>query len=203
MKQRLVGLLVVLALLAIFLPMISYKMEPKRGIHLSTNIPNPPELPKIQLAGASPAWALATQATGEVFIGKAPAMAEDVMPNAKALPAMPENTVARTKSPAIIAENTGTKSPPIRVTEIKAAKSTGTWIIQLGTFSNSQNIHVLLSKLSDRGIPTYKQTAFSKNGGKMVRIFVGPMLTENQAANVKKELQKELHISGIIKRKTA
>lgn len=208
MKQRLLGLVVVLALLAIFMPIISYKMEPKRNPHLSANIPNPPELPKIFLtengsatkpkgslangyvdvaeealapASVHPTWAQSTTATAEVFIGSL--SSETKAPEIK----LAKSHLLQSEKKSVVLEK----------------KQEGEWIIQLGTFSDSKNIHILLGKLSDRKIPAFEQVAVSKGGARMTRIFVGPLLTQHEAVDIKRELQKQLHISGMIKRKSA
>ncbi len=198
MKQRLVGLLVVLALLAIFMPMIAYKMEPKHAVHLTTNIPNPPDLPKIQIVENTPLireaisdWSFVAENVFESEFSNS-TWAEGATATATVMMAMTPET------PSKLAE------APTNLTGTASNMSLdGNWVVQLGSFSNGKNIAVLLGKLSDKGIPTFEEAAFSKKGSKMVRIFVGPLFTQNEAAEMKKQLKQDFHISGIIKKKTA
>lgn len=245
MKQRWVGLLVVLALLAIFMPVISYKMESKRGIQLSTNIPHPPELPKIQVLANNSAQ---TTVPTQVAVGtNSPASAQTQLSptsqsqsSAASQPQIawasetresasvsltPQNPAANLTS---LASQDSDSTPgyssaskdsdpiprhfsepkksdkipahsPTHVAHTITASANIGWAVQLGLFSNSKNIQHLLQTLSNQAIPTFEEKANAKS----VRIFVGPLMTKAEAQIMKKRLQQELHIVGIIKRKTA
>jgi cell division septation protein DedD len=277
-KQRIVGLVVVLALLGIFIPMISYKMQPKNGIHLSTTIPaapvatslaaaqnQPPVQNKViaqngspQLAPSAPSGEAVLSEVAAKDLDKASqdelteANETDVSTSGKEkltqLPADERTSKDTEKLAKMSAEKQAVSGPQKPVIPSTAEGSprigsvheaggpsavlgttaveglnphaghaslhgtagaghpphhSATWIVQLGTFSSQKNIRILETKLASKGIPSFQQHGRSNSGAKIVRIYVGPLSTQRQALNMKKELQNRLHISGIIKRNTA
>lgn len=142
LKQRVVGLLVVLALLAIFMPMIFYKMQAKSTLNLSSNIPSPPQLPDASTAVLGQ-W----------------------------LQTLPENVF----------------------------DDPGQWVVQLGTFSDSNNVESLITKLNNNAVPVFKQPIAVKDGRSLIRIFVGPLQSQQQAKQWQQQLYKRYQLNGIIK----
>jgi DedD protein len=67
------------------------------------------------------------------------------------------------------------------------------WVIQVGSFKNKENALRLVNKLRING---YR--AFIQQASLYTQVFVGPEVKQNSARVLKRQLETDLHISGIV-----
>ena len=67
------------------------------------------------------------------------------------------------------------------------------WVIQVGSFKNKENALRLVNKLRMNGYRAFIQHATS-----YTQVFVGPESKQNSARVLKRQLEMDLHISGIV-----
>jgi len=170
MKQRLIGGLVLLAIVAIFLPMLFHHSQPSTSVATNGKIPTPPQSPQMHLNMSMPQ---AAQNIGS----NSGAMAVSATVSAPQMVTTPQQP----PQPAL-----GT--PP------KA------WVIQLGTFSNHANAERLIKRLRTKGFDAYLRQTTNKSGSSLSRVFVGPEVRLDRAKQLKQELHLKFELKGIIKR---
>lgn len=191
-KQRVVGTVVLLALALIILPVIldgdgSYQME------LSSRIPEPPVIqllpdpipqrPVIQ-ADAFPEPVDEPVAAPE----QATTVVVDSTPDFDAA----AGTQAENPQPVAVTENTR----PAALALDDAGLPTG-WSVRLGTFSNANNASNLVGRLVGAGYQAYARDSMSQQG-EMTAVFVGPQLEKEKAEELRRRLQEEFQLSGVV-----
>jgi DedD protein len=100
-------------------------------------------------------------------------------------------------APALTTHNdtlaTTQKSPDAAVT--KSAPAPGRWILQVGSFNNAQNAQQLTAQLRSRGFHAYMQ----RSGNQLVRVYVGPLSSLQQAQKVQVQVQSEFKVSVLMR----
>lgn len=188
LKQRMVGALVLLALAAVFLPMLFNRADQPRAVRVEAppmpaapaplQIETPePDVPEPALAEA-PASAPAVEAAA----GAAP---EPVAPPAAAVPAA---------SPAV--------APPVRSEPVAAPASRLdgdglplSWSVQLVSLSNATRAQELQQRLRQQG-----HNAYIRSVDGMQRVFVGPLLDKSEAQRLAQEIGRQQRLSPIVVR---
>lgn len=188
LKQRMVGALVLLALAAVFLPMLFNRADQPRAVRVEAppmpaapaplQIETPePDVPEPALAEA-PASAPAVEAAA----GAAP---EPVAPPAAAVPAA---------SPAV--------APPVRSEPVAAPASRLdgdglplSWSVQLVSLSNAARAQELQQRLRQQG-----HNAYIRSVDGMQRVFVGPLLDKSEAQRLAQEIGRQQRLSPIVVR---
>lgn len=188
LKQRMVGALVLLALAAVFLPMLFNRADQPRAVRVEAppmpaapaplQIETPePDVPEPALAEA-PASAPAVEAA-------AVAVPEPVAPPPAAVPAAP---------PAV--------APPIRSEPVAAPASRLdgdglplSWSVQLVSLSNAARAQELQQRLRQQG-----HNAYIRSVDGMQRVFVGPLLDKSEAQRLAQEIGRQQRLSPIVVR---
>lgn len=158
LKHRIIGLLVLIALLAIFLPMFFDHAAEHELAHqsISLKIPKKPEVFRMELA---------------------------------------EN-----KKPTLVSVNQKTKPVPQNTTQSSPAGTA--WILQTGNFTKEKDAQAMLRKLQGNGFTAYvvQHRANKTNKAQaQYSVFVGPILSKDDAASVQNRLQKKFHINAFLK----
>ncbi len=81
---------------------------------------------------------------------------------------------------------------------IKTAESVivkNTWAVQLGAFSKSENAEALLKRLQEKGYAAYIEPMTGKS---LTRVLVGVEADQKKAAQLLTELDRDLHLKGIL-----
>ena len=193
-KYRIVGAIVLVALVVIFVPMILNEHEP------------PPEL-----KGATEAPARKVVADTKLVV--APVRNEETRDNEVSgvisktitVPVAAESTQQTETKPTApadkpaAAKKTTTEPAPEKSAKASAPaeKITKGWIVQVGTFSNSENSIRLRDKLKSRGHTVHTETVTV--AGKMaLRLRVGPFHNKEQAAKAQAQIRKETGVQGAV-----
>ncbi|NVK24023.1 MAG: SPOR domain-containing protein [Gammaproteobacteria bacterium] len=100
----------------------------------------------------------------------------------------PKQQSATTEKP----ENTGSQAKPAATSFEKNA-----WVLRLGTFRNKPNVDALLSKLEDAGVTTFVKPVEAK-AGTLYRVFVGPELDKSSLETAQKTLKDLTGLDGKI-----
>jgi DedD protein len=106
----------------------------------------------------------------------------------KELPDQPKNL-----SKSVITERLETKSKPIKLPEKAIAKEA--WVIHLGSFKNKKNVEQLLKKLKVNGYVVFTNPIKTKQG-MLTKVIIGPELIKSRMVNKLPALKKLTGIQG-------
>ena len=86
----------------------------------------------------------------------------------------------------------------VNVAKAKVIPSTN-WVVQVGSFSQAQYARDLAAKLRAKGLQAY-----TKQGpNQMVRVYVGPLASQQQAQKIQQQVHSEFQLSGLVSKKPA
>ncbi|MHB8535561.1 MAG: SPOR domain-containing protein [Sulfuricaulis sp.] len=193
-KHRIVGAIVIVALVVIVVPLILNRREPP----VDASPPGEPAA-RGEIAGTpdtklvvTPVLPLETQAAGGNTSTKAVTPTVDSAPKPQAPAVAPvEKPPAVKKPPAAPASAKTTKSSSV------AEKITKGWIVQVGTFSNRENAIHLRNKLVSHGHGVHTETV-TLAGKKATRLRVGPFREKRQAEKAQALIRKETGVRGAV-----
>jgi DedD protein len=200
MKQRLVGTIVLGALALILIPLLldGEGVEPPP---MSATIPPAPVIDTAPLPQPERPEILADASLPEVA------------PTADALAAAPESPPAPTVEPTSTAAETtdtitATTPEESNATAAVPAADSGepqlnarglpeAWTVRLGSFGDRANADALVKRLVAAGHKAYIRPVPSGQGT-LNGVFVGPVLTRNEAASLQRELAAAFQLEGIV-----
>jgi DedD protein len=182
MKQRLVGAVVLVSLAVIFIPMLLDGDEQGGMPMFGSNIPERPDYQFEPL---------------DIPL-------EPVEPVPEEMPQLVEKPEPPPASPA--GEQSVTEKPP--TAEVKApAKAPAAspeaeqepvgWVVQVGSFSQSDNALRLRDKLRGKGFTAFVEKLKTAEGT-VYRVRIGPELKREAAEAQLEKLQRELKMKGIV-----
>lgn len=183
-KQRMVGGLVLLALLAIFLPIFFGNPNPgTQNVQLSSKTAAPPASPRVEL--------------------QLPPMPSKVV--AVKRPAPVKLPVIATVSPKPAVHPHSSK--PTLIKKVKApvkalavgAESTA-WVVQLASFSSQDNADRLIKRLRAAGYDAYTRSRHAAAGKTLIQVFVGPEIKRARVDALLLQLKEKYRLSGVVKR---
>jgi DedD protein len=214
-KYRILGVVVMVAVAAIVLPRLWEDSTGIPNMKLSFAIPKQAtpaasiELPKQPVAPAvnktdftvvgqandtdksSSAHATATAPVGQDS-------KHSVTPHTKTVAAK----TAATTSTAITTSTTAATTPaakPQPAAHLFAQTVPDAWVIQLGTFSNANNVAQLIAKLRKDGLAAYQRT--TKSGSRnLIQVFVGPEIEKTKLQPLLDELHNKFNLRGVVRR---
>ena len=214
LKQRVIGALVLLALIIIFVPMLFNRQDDARKVAVEAP-PQPaaptvpatevqpvqtPEAPPVVVVPDEPAKPLgkpqtpiagtAGQApTQNAPVTTAPAQQQPAAPVAKA-PAAPAPVAS---APAVPAATPAPAAKPD--SRLGAANLPNSWSVQLASLSSRPSADALQAKLRSQGYNAYVRTADGMN-----RVFVGPVIERSEADRLRDQLNKQNGVKGFVVR---
>jgi DedD protein len=176
-KHRIVGAIVLVALVVIFVPMILSGREP------------PPEL---KGAREAPPRAEIT----ETRVVVTPVTPDEVQPQegsetSKVAPPDEPKPVAPAEKPAVA------KKPEPAPAKPAAVKIEDGWMVQVGTFSNMENATRLRDKLKGLGHSVHADSV-TLSGKKAMRLRVGPFTDRAKADRAQAQIRKETGVAGVV-----
>jgi DedD protein len=186
-KHRIIGAIVLVALVVIFVPMILNQREP------------PPELKGMREAPAS-------KEITETRVVVTPVPAAEVRPAesseaVKTTPAPVESKAAPETKPVTPAEIPAVVKKPEPASEKTAKpavdKTEDGWMVQVGTFTNTQNALRLRDKLKGLGHSVHTDTV-TVSGKKALRLRVGPYTDRAKADKAQAQIRKETGLAGVV-----
>ncbi len=229
MKQRIIGGIVLLAILAIFLPVMFHSSRSSRTLQMSLKMPRQPQSPQVTLQLPSQRQVLTeSQQAGVTATDMASKTKNQLIANsenhAKTLvSAIPQKSAAKEKP--VTTPKTSLLVKPV-ASELSAPKKNSppkkklrkekklrhskkywqrsitvpkAWVVQLGTFGNSANAKRLILRLRKKGFDAYIRKSKGSNGKFYTKVFVGPELLKKRILRVKQRLQSDVHINGLVR----
>ena len=211
LKQRVIGALVLLALIIIFVPMLFNRQDDARKVVVEAP-PQPaaptapstevqpvqtPEAPPVVVVvpdePAKPLGKPQTPIAGTS--GQAPAQNAPVTapPPPQAAPAAP---VAKAPAASAPAAPVATPAPAAKPdSRLGAANLPNSWSVQLASLSSRPSADALQAKLRSQGYNAYVRTADGMN-----RVFVGPVIERSEADRLRDQLNKQNGVKGFVVR---
>jgi len=90
-----------------------------------------------------------------------------------------------------------TSSPQSSTPERTAASSDGGWVVQVGSFGQSDNATRLAAKLKEQGFTAYSQP----RDNNLTTVYVGPFSSSDAGEKARSELKQAANIQGLLIRK--
>ncbi|AZV75808.1 SPOR domain-containing protein [Coxiella burnetii] len=184
-KQRLIGALVLLAIVAIFLPLLFHNPRPSTGLTMTTTIPPAPDKPVVQLQlppSAPPPVETPLLQTNTVDLTPKQPIVQPSLPPVMPVP-QPKKVVKVNKPHSL---------------ESLLSKTPTAWIIQVASFVNPDYAKHLLQQLRAKGFDAYLQE--SHEGKVITRVFIGPEINRDKINKIQKELKQQMRLNGVIKK---
>ena len=197
MKQRLVGAVVLVSLAVIFIPMLLDGGDEGGMPMFGSNIPEQPDYHfeplDIPLEPVEP-----IAAEKPLLLEKpepAPAAETKSEPEPEPEPESSQQAAASAPEPAVPpAQEKKEASPPV-------ASDTGeegvAWVVQVGSFSQSDNALALRDKLRGAGFTAFVEK-LTVDGARVYRVRIGPELRREAAESQLNRLQREMKMEGIV-----
>ena len=187
LKQRIVGALVLLALMVIFLPMLLSRQDDlQRVVVDAPAMPQAPVMPQVEL--------------DPVSVPQAQLLPDEPVPMTESeIAAAAPAVVAPAKPQAAVTPPAATKPP---VTEVAAPASrldanglSVSWSIQLASLSSRTSAESLQNRLRGAGY-----NAYVRNVEGMNRVFVGPVIERAEADRLRDQLTRQQKLNGFVVR---
>lgn len=213
-KQRVIGVLVLIAIGAIFLPVLFHNARPVTQIQLPLKAPAAPAslahpllvpnpvAPKAPANVQNPPSDFIKPAVKQNAVTKqAHLSANGGASNAQAdhpevsVAKQPANSPAVAKAvPAKVAAKVAQKAAVKPISLAKALAAPQAWVVQLASFSNERNAQQLLHKLRSQGFDAYQ-----RQSGRFIKVFVGPQISQDKIHALQEQLQHKLGLKGIVR----
>lgn len=183
LKQRIVGVLVLAALIAVVLPFLLDRGDPVPP-RLQVEMPPLPEGESPPFPADTTVLEDATQIQDLTLLGRTDTVVET--------PSSPPH--APVSSPTVGALNPSPlpNSPP-------GPLEPAAWVVQLGSFTQEKNALTLRDKLRSQGFSAFVERT-QENGKDVVRVRVGPEISHEQAQRVHARLSQEMKVKGVVLR---
>ncbi len=178
LKQRIVGVLVLVALVVVFLPMM-LDLQPGRDVDTSSRIPPAP----------------AIEAT-EIAEHPAPEGMEEAPPEGEAFVPSEETALSAEEPDTGDAEDAeaAAASDAPALTEEGLPEA---WVLQVGSFRDRAGADALSQQLLDAGHDAYVRTARS-GGDNVHRVFVGPKVERDKLLEEKRTIDREFGVESLV-----
>jgi DedD protein len=196
-KHRIAGAIILVSLAVIFVPMLLDESTTPPENQTLTKIPDrdAPET-KVVVAPIVPP-------TAEPVVSAAPPpeAPKAIAEKSPAVSAAPEPAVSPEPKPAapVVAEKKSETAPKTKTTPkaADAEKISKGWVVQVGTFANTDNAARLREKLQGQGYHVNSESV-TVQGSKAVRLRVGPYRDKSAASKAQTQIQKEMSIQGVV-----
>ncbi|KUM33969.1 SPOR domain-containing protein [Pseudomonas sp. EpS/L25] len=211
LKQRVIGALVLLALIIIFVPMLFSRQDDARKVVVETppqpaapTVPSTtvqpvqtPEAPPVEVVPDDPAKPLGKPQTPIAgTASQAPVQNAPVSPPPAQPQAAPSAPIAKVPPTTTPAAPTATPAPVAKPdTRLGAANLPVSWSVQLASLSSRPSADALQAKLRSQGYNAYVRTADGMN-----RVFVGPVIERTEADRLRDQLNKQNGVKGFVVR---
>jgi DedD protein len=189
LKQRIVGALVLLALMVIFIPMLlSRQDDMQRVVVDAPSMPQTPTMPQVELESVSVPQA---QLLPEEPVPMTTSELAAVAPPAVA----PAKSVLPTAAPVAPAPKPIAVEPTAPASRLDANGLPVSWSIQLASLSSRAGADTLQKTLRAAGY-----NAYVRNVEGMNRVFVGPVIERAEADRLRDQLTRQQKLNGFVVR---
>ena len=186
-KHRVVGVIVVMALMIIFLPAMMRESDKNFDELTSFRVPKKPSLPKVTLIEPKTMLRSVKHETVALPKSRSPVHLEISQ-------AQPLSHDELQKETVKVAETVLQK---LQTAERKSMKYNEVFAIQLASFNKEVNAQSLIKKLSLQGISASKQTVKTPQGT-VYQVLVGQVKQRDQAIDLQKKLVDNTQLNGLI-----
>lgn len=225
LKQRIIGALVLISLAVIFVPMVFDEPHSERT-STSINLPEEPPFPEVDAPeSAAPVSLENPKDSAESSGSEVPDFRireeDSLQSEAEPSPDLQEHNVAGDAKPAATdsTEQTSAGNAPARpepvAAETPAPEKTaptaepdperteftrslkGAWVVQLGSFGDSDNARRLRDKVREKGYNSHLQEVV-RGGKTLTRVFSGPFAEKSKAEAAKKTLDETFSLNSLV-----
>jgi DedD protein len=181
-KYRIVGAIVLVALVVIFVPMILSGREPPPELKGAREAPPRAEITetRVLVTPVTPDEATPPENSEAVKVVQVP-VENKPAPEAKPAAPVEKPVVAKKPEPAKPA----------------TAKIEDGWMVQVGTFSNTENATRLRDRLRSLGHSVHADSV-TVGGKKAMRLRVGPFADRAKADKAQAQIRKETGVAGVV-----
>lgn len=197
LKQRIVGGIVIICVLAIFLPILLHKPKTQSSAPVSLPIATPATVSQMSLQLPQQTTATASTQSAQV----ANSTPQEKLAVAEQAVVTPVHTsAAHVKH---VAKRVARPVPQHINTKIlqSAVSTPQAWVVQLGSFSEQRHATALVARLRAKGFEAYTRTSHESHGT-ITRVFVGPEINKAQMQRINTRLDKTFHLSGVVRKYT-
>lgn len=226
LKQRIIGALVLVSLAVIFVPMVFDEPHSERT-STSIQIPEEPPFPEVSAPDAAPEAPPSyaepaqdvpqSQTDGAASGESAPdyRLVEDEQEPFAGTPetdapisAEPASSSEPASGPAASPEpapsqaaSSSQQAPQPQASDSESAEYTrslkGAWVVQLGSFGNSDNARRLRDQVRDKGYGSHLQTV-ERGDTTLTRVFSGPFSSKADAEAAKRDLDNAFSLNSLV-----
>lgn len=188
-KYRIVGAIILVSLVVIFVPLVLNEREPPAELISIGESPPRGAITETRVV-VSPVTGVASKTKVETETTPIPTTPPPVADAASKHEIKPLTPVPEPQTASTPEKSTKDSTPPDKITK--------GWVVQVGTFTNTENAIRLRDKLKNHGHTVQTETV-TLAGGKALRLRVGPFHDKDQAAKILAQIRKETGVKGVIK----
>ncbi len=194
-QNRLVGTVIIVALVVIFLPDI---LDGEKQTHDGrfASLPDAPEMPLLQRVSEFPKDEVKQNSQRQIEIVNEPAVDDEPSSsssenNEQASESTQANiTTSETDSAKVIE-----KAPVAEMPEIETDEASVGWVVQLGSFRHQKNVRELLNSLEKAGYRAFSRKV-QTSSGELTKVFVGPDLDKTSLEKALPHLTEVTSLKG-------
>lgn len=210
LKQRVIGALVLVSLAVIFVPMLFDEPHTERSSK-RIEIPEEPAFPAVDTQppesdDAQPSTAYHIEEPDQSASTDQSMSAPEQTASAQTTPTVSPQPASEPSQPA--PSNAGnTASAPAESPQSSGSTSEsaaefsgslkGAWLVQLGSFGNPDNAVRLRDNVREKGYDSHIQKVV-RGDTTLTRVFSGPFAEKAEAERVKKRLDAEFGVNGLV-----
>jgi DedD protein len=215
LKQRIIGALVLVSLAVIFVPMLFDEPHSERT-STTIKIPEEPPFPEVEApesglepapsyglessdngvtataseedGGGSPGYRILEESPGEDSIIEETQSSEDEQSSA--------STAQESASAPAGSEDQASESSVTETAEYERSLE-GAWVVQLGSFGNSDNARRLRDQVREKGYGSHLQEVV-RGDTTLTRVFSGPFATKSEAESAKRALDDAFGLNSLV-----
>jgi len=193
-QHRIVGAIIIVSLAVIFLPMIFDERQAPPELKGASETPARKQTPetRVVIAPVAPVEFKPKESSEVVPKAVAPVAVPANSPKPEPKPAAPVQAAPRPKKSSVIH---AAEKPAKTISE--AETITKAWMLQVGTFTNTENAARLRDNLKSHGHPVHVESV-SLEGKKATRLRVGPFQDKTQAMKAQIQIQNETGVPAVM-----
>lgn len=188
LKQRLVGTLVLLALVVILAPVL-FNFDERPAVDSTSQVPPAPEVEPVIFSEPQRPDDIPERDDDVLFLPEAPESPEELAASGTTEIDPASGSLSSAGTPG---------SSPITAPD-PATVPADAWVIQVGTFSQRTGADALLQRLIEDGYKAYRGSQF-RSGTELHLIFVGPLLSRAEADRQKAAIEQQHGLDVVLRR---
>lgn len=197
MRERVSGIIIVIALLVIFVPFLISDPEPRESHpQPSLSIERPVDVPRHDVEDPRPPASLESSANGSANGSTSGSGAAQPPAASGSTAASGASNQQEQDDPIARAAEAAEKRQAAASESAAAATPQGDWAVQVGSFGKPDNASGLEKRLKEQGYPAYSRNP----GDGMTRVYVGPYATTEAAEGAMANLKAQLNQQGLLVR---